>query len=317
VNAGTLTGIQATGAGGSIAITENIIGNTASNNMRIGTAGTTTQTGIIRGIINGNSGNVQITGNTIRNMIHNGSGQTTLLRGIEYQAGTGNISRNIVSNMSAAGFFQSFSTQVGVGILVSSGSTGIAVDSNTIYNLALTSTSTNGAVISGIYAGIPSTSSGIVNGLSITRNRIYDLSNGTASTAAATPSCIIGIFCGNSNVANPLTIANNMIALGQGQTTNSAIIGIHSYHAAAQNYAARIYHNSIDIGGTATTGAQPSFDYYRGDFSATALTVPTVDIRNNIFVNNRNGGSGKHYAIANGYPNAPSSSTGWSAGASD
>jgi hypothetical protein len=73
----------------------------------------------------------------------------------------------------------------------------------------------------------------------------------------------------------------------------------------------------VHIDGTVTAGAQPSFAYYRGDFSITASSVPTVDIKNNILSNYRAGGTGKHYAIANGYPNVASSATGWGANASD
>jgi hypothetical protein len=317
VNAGTLVGIQTLGAGGTTSIINNTVGNTTANNMRIGIAGTTTQSGIIRGIINSNTGTVHIINNTIRNMVHNGTASTALLRGIEYQGGTGNISGNTLSNLSAGGSIANFSTQAGVGILISSTSTGIVVDSNTVYNLTLPTAGTTGAVLSGIYAGIPSASLGIVNGLTITRNRIYNLSNANVATSTTAPAIIAGIFCGNANAANPMTITNNMIALGNTQTTNTAIIGIFSYYATAQNYTARIYHNTVDIEGAVGSGAQPSFAYYRGDFSATASSVPTVDIRNNIFVNNRAGGTGKHYAIANGYPNAASSATGWPAAASD
>lgn len=316
-NAGTLVGISTSGAGGNTTIMGNIIGNTLAGNMRIGTAGVTTQGGIARGIINTNSGTVDVKLNTIRNLVNNGTASTALFRGIESQAGSGMIFGNNLNNISAGGTIASFSTQAGIGILISSTATGIAVDSNTISNLALTNAGTTGAVISGIYAGIPSASSGIVNGLAITRNRIYNLSNANVASSTTAPATIAGIYCGNANAANPMLINNNMISLGSAQGTNSAVIGIFSHYATAQNYTAKIYHNTVNITGTVSSGAQPSFCYYRGDFSATSSSVPTVELINNLFTNSRSGGTGKHYAIANGYPNAVSSATGWAATASD
>lgn len=314
-NAGTLTGIQLTGTGGVISVSNNTIGNTQANNMRLGTAGATTQGGIIRGIINSNTGTIRIHGNTIQNMANFGTASTSLLRGIESQAGAGTITKNIVSNMSAGGSIANFSTQAGVGILINSTVVGQLVDSNIIYNLSLTNAATTGAVLSGIYAGVPSATTGITNGIIITRNRIYGLSNANTSTSATAPAIIAGIYCGNNNAANPMTIANNMIALGSAQNNSLAVIGIFSHYANAQNYTARIYHNSVSITGTVASGAQPSFCYYRGDFT-NASSVPTIDMKNNIFSNTRSG-SGVHYAIANGYPAVTSSGTGWNAGASD
>lgn len=316
-NAGTLVGISTSGTNAVINIENNVIGNTTANNMRIGTASVTTNGGNIRGIFNTATGTVQILSNTIRNLVNNGAAATSLFRGIEYQAGTGSIAKNIVSDLSTGGFLAGFGTQTGVGILVNSTSTGIAVDSNVIYNLKVTNTGTDGAVVSGIFAGNASNASGVLSGINITRNRIYNLSNATASTSAAAPSCIVGISLGNSVLGSLVTVANNMIGLGHAQTTNTSVIGIINHYVSALDYTARIYHNSIEIAGTAASGAQPSFDYYRGNFGNTAFTTPTVDIRNNIFVNNRNGGTGKHYAIANGYPNTVSSATGWPAGASN
>ena len=71
-----------------------------------------------------------------------------------------------------------------------------------------------------------------------------------------------------------------------------------------------IYYNSIHIEGVVTSGAQPSFGYLRGDFSATARNS-AVDIKNNIFNNTRTGGTGKHYAISNQYGATTPVNTGW------
>jgi hypothetical protein len=57
--------------------------------------------------------------------------------------------------------------------------------------------------------------------------------------------------------------------------------------------------------------------FQRGDLSATAAGVYTIDAKNNIFNNTRSGGTGKHYAISNNYGAVTSTATGWGANASD
>ena len=106
-----------------------------------------------------------------------------------------------------------------------------------------------------------------------------------------------------------------MIALGSSQATNTSFIGIWNQVNPAAGYDQKVYYNSIYIDGTVAAGTQPSFAYYRGNFTST-FTGPMLDIKNNILVNKRSGGTGSHYAIANSY-GAASSASGWPAGASD
>ncbi|HPI54380.1 MAG TPA: right-handed parallel beta-helix repeat-containing protein, partial [Chitinophagaceae bacterium] len=146
-----------------------------------------------------------------------------------------------------------------------------------------------------------------------TRNKVYGLSNAGTSVTTTAPSAIVGIGVRSGTTA--LAIQNNMISLGDGITTNSAIIGIMLNHGSTPDPIDNVYFNSIYINGTATSGAQPSIGIYRGDFSVTARVV-TVNIKNNIVSNQRGGGTGKHYAIANNL-GATTSATGWAANASN
>ena len=152
-------------------------------------------------------------------------------------------------------------------------------------------------------------------GTTVSRNRIYDISNASTSISVTLPGTVSGIFVRGHATGTPLSFINNMISLGDGQTTNTCFFGIWSANSNANAFSHNVYFNSIYINGTAASGAQPSFAILRGDLSTTTRTQ-TMDIRNNIFVNMRSGGTGKHYAIANNY-GATASTTGWGANASN
>ncbi|MEI9912786.1 MAG: hypothetical protein WDO71_25955 [Bacteroidota bacterium] len=181
---------------------------------------------------------------------------------------------------------------------------GAVVNSNTINSLSLSNTGTVGNNIAGIaiYAGTST----------ISNNQIYDINNASTSTATATPGTATGIFLRQPN--GTITLYNNMISLGNGQATNTAFNGIWQQNSAVA-YTLNEYFNTINIEGTAATGAQPSFCHNRSSYSIMTVTT-TVDIRNNIFNNTRSGGTGKHYAIGNCY-GATAVATGWAANASN
>ena len=308
---GNMTGIQAQGTSGTITIMGNTIGNNTAHNMRIGTLGTTTGNGVIRGINNQNQGSISIQNNLIQNLTHYSSNALSLFRAIEMQQGTGSIEGNTIRHITANGTSTSVLTTEGAGILVTSSGVGIQVLKNTISNLnVINVTTANGLALHGIYLGSN------VNGPTISGNRIFALANASTSVSATIPGVTAGIYLRDANVANPVTVSNNMISLGSGQSTNTAIIGIWNHVNSTTGYTARIYYNTVNIEGTVAAGAQPSFGYLRGDFSPATFNGPVVDIKNNIFTNRRTGGTGKHYAIANSY-NITSSATGWASNASD
>ena len=312
VLSGTINLINLPAATGTYNINNNTLGNTTANNIVIGTVATTSNSGIIRGIFNVNSGTVNITSNTIQNLTHNSSG-TGLFRGIEFQQGTGTISGNIVNQITTNGTPAGLATPAGLGIIVTSALSGITVAQNIITNLNLINTTGNSTVVIGIWVAT-------APGISVTKNILYGFTNASFSSATTSPPIMAGIYHRDGSAAAPtMTFANNMISLGNSQSTNTAIIGIWSgaNSTIIPTLTSKIYYNSVNIEGTVAVGAQPSFCYYRGDFSATSFTTPPViDIKNNIFTNTRSGGIGKHYAISNGYPNAGNAS-GWGVNASN
>lgn len=177
------------------------------------------------------------------------------------------------------------------------------IDSNTIYSLQGTNTGTGAYTVIGI---------GVSNcGANVTRNIIYDLRNAGTGTTATTPPRAIGIIVRFLIGNQGSWVANNMISLGDGQTTNTTFIGIAAQSAAAATIAC--YYNSVNITGTVGAGALPSYGFYRGTHTTTTETVP-VYLRNNIFNNNRTGGTGSHYAIGN---QGTSPASGWPANSSD
>ena len=329
-NSGSVTGINTVGGTtGIINVSNNTIGNSVNPNLRMGTLtlagslsnvgdtfGVGTGAGVFRGILNSSTGAVTIGPNTIRNASLNSSNSGAAFRGIEHTSGAGGvyvISNNTITNLTTASTnvnLSPFGTNMltGVGILLNGNTAGTSVTQNTISLLSLTNTTTNGTNLAGIGIG-----SG--NLTSVSRNVIYDLSNASTSVSATLPGSVSGIFTrsGNNSAQN---FFNNMITLGNAQATNTCIVGIWGNLSQTNNpTVVNVYYNSIYITGTVTSGAQPSFGFLRGDLSTTEKTVP-VDVRNNIFYNDRTGGTGIHYAISNNY-GATATATGWGANASN
>ncbi|MFZ4707798.1 MAG: beta strand repeat-containing protein, partial [Bacteroidales bacterium] len=324
---GAITGINSAGTG-TFLISGNTIGNATNPNLRMGnlttgtnlsnvgtTFGVTSGTSTFNGILNGSTGSVTIgtlsLPNTIRNASQNSTSTTALFRGIQTTAGTPVISFNTISNITSAGTSVSFSNGGvgGIGIYMYVGTTPV-ITNNTIFNLSLTNTGTGGYNLAGISYTGPATS------MTISKNKIYGLSNASTSTTTTAPGTATGIFI-RDGFGISTSIDNNMISLGNGQTTNTAFIGIWAQYGLGSSTTYKIYHNTINIEGTVVTGAQPSMGIQRGDFSTTASTVQIIDAKNNFFNNTRTGGTGKHYALANNYGVVTSSATGWGANASN
>jgi len=298
-------------AAGTPTIFRNTIGSpTTANSIHSATVSTSATAQVVIGINVTNTVTVpnSISNNTIANMTQAGTGNNHYLRGISY-AGTGlcTIADNIIHDLKGA---SSNTTQAGGGtavqgiIYTGTSPGGAAITGNTIYTIMATNTGAFATSVAGI--GYSNPSSG-----NISNNKIYDLRNASTGTTATAPPNAIGILI--RALLGPTTFANNMISLGDGQTTNTQFVGfMNSFNTAGP---LNLYFNSVIISGTAASGALPSFCFYRGNNTTTALTTP-VDIRNNIFVNNRTGGTGLHCAIANNY-GAVASATGWGANASN
>ena len=326
--AGSITGINIAGASSSYDVSGNTIGNATNPNLRMGnlttgtslsnvgtTFGSASGLALFRGIFSEiatvtSSGTIGT--DALPNIIRNAASTSTSssnnggIRGIT-ATGTPVIRNNTITNLSTSSANASVTNTLlaGMGIFMNSASVnGAVVTKNTISNLALTNAGALGTNLAGIalYGGTTEVSG----------NNISRLSNASTSTTATTPGTVSGIFLRQPGGVQ--TISNNMISLGNGQTTNTSFIGIWQQNSAV-SYTLNAYHNTINIEGAAASGAQPSFGLYRGSFTTTQVTT-TSDIRNNIFTNTRSGGTGPHFAIANNYA-ATVTATGWGAGASD
>ncbi len=309
--AGAVFGINITGASASVAIEGNTIGNTTANNMRAGTLGSTTGSSILAGIniTNSSIGSMSILNNTIQNLSSYGISTGGFLRGINTPASglctiAYTITGNTINNLTTTGASTTYSN----GLVAANGiscACGVSatISENTISNIAGAGTPATGVNITGIgLAGI--------NNPKIFKNKIFGITNTSTSTSITAPATASGILIRSGN--GSFDIYNNMISLGTGQTTNTAFVGILGNHGTSPDPTNNIYFNSIYIGGTANTGAQPSFGIARTDFSVNAR-IATFNIKNNIIVNERSGGTGKHYTLANNYGATVPSATGWTA----
>ncbi len=312
--AGSVAAINVSGTPASLTISGNTIGNATANNLRGGTGGLTTGNSLVSGINLGitGSGTLAIANNTLQNLASFGTGNSGFVRGI----GTGgvpsvaaslNISGNTISNLVTDNTNNSISSgQVGAAAIILGLGTNSTISDNLISDIARTNT----GAITGWTAGIVHATA---TNTTITRNRIFGLSNASTSTLATAPGIVAGIAIRSGGTA--ITMTNNMIALGSGQTTNTTFIGIQGVHGSTPDPVDQIYFNTINITGTAAAGALPSFGFLRGDLSATVRNQ-TVDLRNNLITNTRSGGTGAHFAIANNF-GATAGATGWAANASN
>lgn len=312
--AGTVSGINVSGIATLLTITGNTIGNSTANNMRGGTLGFTTGASWVQGIYFGSTPtSTIITNNTIQNLASYGTTSAGYVRGM-WTPGvsgvtssftiTGNTFANFITNAPNVSIANAILGAVGIHLGQGNNS---VISGNTIYNIEQANTGASGYLAGGI-AHANATNTIIRN------NKIYGIINASTSVSATAPGIAYGILIRSGTTA--VTVQNNMISLGRGQATNTAFIGIQGNHGSTPNPIDYIYYNTINIEGTAASGSQPSFGFYRGDFSTTARTI-TVDVRNNIINNTRSGGTGKHYAIANNYGATTVSATGWGANASN
>jgi hypothetical protein len=219
----------------------------------------------------------------------------------------GLINSNNINTLSSAGTPASFTNPAVAGILFTGSSNGNNIfdthdiSQNTINNLSSTATADINNTTVGIY---------LTNSIyQVHRNNIYDLKN-KANGATNNPS-IIGINA-RANFDTSF-IFNNMISLGNGETTNVQVIGI------LQNFNAgspvNTYYNSLYITGTGAGGNNKrSAALLRGtETFGTGITTP-YDVVNNILYNVRTGGTGTNYAIANTHSTPV---TGWTTDSND
>ena len=188
---------------------------------------------------------------------------------------TGNIIRNLTMNAPNVG---TGSTASGIGLWIdnSSATAGNNIGQNTVESVSNTN-ATAAVSITGLHYNGATTGVHIVQ-----RNRISGISTPTTTSS-------LGIVSGINIIGGLTTYQNNMVILGNDMTNSPVINGINETVAGTDN----LYHNSVYIGGSPTTGTANSFAFQ------SSITTNTRNYRNNIFFNNRDnaGATGKHYAI--------------------
>lgn len=296
--AASITGIQVTK--GTNTISGNTIGSTTTaNSLRASTSVSTGAAQRVTGIESANGGSANdatITGNTVANLLNNSTQANAQIRGIVTSVGVNTISGNTVRNLTGP---SSSTGPAVVGIWQTSTAAGQTVSENVVHSLsntlnaAITPDPNAAVVVTGIYY------SGGIDGTNvIERNFVHSLYLDSNSPSAELSGLHFASGC-------TFTAQNNMVRVGidaSGASTASAaaVRGLYDNDNGA-SLPRNFIHNSVYVGGTATSGATNTFAY------SSSSQYNSRDIRNNIFVNARSnsGGTGKHYAMTNGSVTAP------------
>jgi hypothetical protein len=314
-NGCSIQGIINSATSGAQPITNNIIANLTNNNNSGNSA--TVATGGVGGISVSGAGQYTITGNSIKNL----STATT------YSAATGPAAFGIVSSSTNAATNISNNLITDITSSLTTGSTqavGISATAgvNTISNNKITVIRNNTQNITTVAASVGINMASTTAGQNISGNTIHSLITNSGLTVRAYGINYAGPTSGTNNIAantihsftannttssniqagiylasGTCTVANNVIRLGL-KADNSPVdysnllVGIQDASTSVNN----IYYNSVFITGASGVGiAGNSYAMYR---SATPGATETV--KNNIFANNRTGGSStsRHFAYA-------------------
>jgi hypothetical protein len=266
-------GIYKTAASGTTTINSNIIGSPSTANSLQAVSTSTATNQIIMGIYSAGTGAVSVSNNTVANIknecLYSSSSFSTV--GIATYGGANTISGNSLHDISCSYFLT-------VGILQQSKINGFnqTITKNSIYNLSNTHPSSIGGVYAIYYDG-PTTGTNTING-----NFIHSLNISSANTSCSMDGIVL--------VSGVVACTNNIINIGNNNANPFSIYGIWDDGASGQSNS--IYYNTIYISGTTTGTTSNTFAYSKKNNSG------ITNLRNNIFVNARSGGSsGKHYAI--------------------
>ena len=279
----TFYGIFKSGAGATT-ISGNTIGSsTTARSINITSASTSVAQKVYGISSTPSSSTVTIADNTVANIVNgttnSTAGATGQIVGISANAGTHNVTGNIVRDLTIANAnTNAISSASVIGISFPGPvSTAQTIIGNTIYNLSNTYDSFAGSVHGIYFAGSNSAAS------MISRNFIHSLSvDGMFSTAAKIYG--IRIYAGNT------TYSNNIISLSVSSQTD--ICGIFEPGSANNNN--KLYFNTVYLSGSLPSGStNVSYGIY------CAGTTSVRDFRNNVLVNARStpDAANKHYAI--------------------
>ncbi len=268
------TGISL-GGGNNHSVTGNFIGGQSANcgGSPWVNSGAVTFTGIYS---TGSSTTANtISGNTIQNISLSNTGSAPFI-GINLNGGKASVLNNLIGHESSASSITIAGTATVIGInSVNADLT--TLTGNTLANISQT-TSGSAGYFDGIWLA------GNAN-KTISLNKIYKCGPTSASTGS---SYTDGIYIpGTSGGTMTYTIYNNMISLGHGISNNHVYAGIDDNGYSGNNIIC--YFNSVSIGGTCTSSSV-SYAFLKRDATNETLM-------NNVFQNDRSGGTGKHYAI--------------------
>lgn len=128
--------------------------------------------------------------------------------------------------------------------------------------------------------------------ITITRNIINNIDNLSGTTD------VIGIALRSFNVGSAVRIYNNFINLNAMNSTTDELFGIEFGTVSANNpFDAKVYHNTIIIGGLASGGTAGNVNSAAFSIAASD-SLAKIDFRNNICINTRSGGAEQHLAIS-------------------
>ncbi len=244
-----------------------------------------------------------VNNNTIRNMHMPGTQSSLTVRGIftSFPTAAPTISGNTINNLTSnsSNLANTGTNMAIIGIaLATSGSTVATVTNNTVSALrALNTAGTATPNVTGISL------SGGQNTI-INANRIFDLTNASTSTSVLPTPSVAGISISSGSVN--AFVSNNQITLGSGATQNTQFNGIWLLFNTT-SFTLNAINNSVLITGASAGGNQNSYAFLRGNNTATEIST-FLNLQNNILANNRTGGTGTHYALANQTP-APTNNT--------
>ncbi len=276
-------------------IRKNLVGSTTVANS-IQNSGTGSIIGIQAQMTSLNAPTVLIDSNVVANMTSYGVESGISFRGIVFgNSGTSipTITNNKVFNCSVncsniTSVFATNTIVAATGIGIYAIVLGGRVANNTVYNIRANNTGAAPTIVTGLFVNF-------ANNTIFSNNRVYDIINLSTNTNINAPAVACGIMIATAQ--NSITLQNNQISLGTGQTNSPMYIGI--WQSTSGNFTINSFFNSVYIGGTATSGIHSSFGYLRGNNYVTSSYTSIVNAKSNILMNDRKGGTGKHYAIGN------------------
>jgi hypothetical protein len=200
------------------------------------------------------------------------------------------IRNNTVRAMKGNNTSTNASTFVTMGMYCSV--TNATIENNTIEDIYNFNSIAAGPAVKGIF--FAATAGTLRN------NRITNIRAGGTQTGANAP-WVHGIYVSTGNPA----IHNNFISVGMNTGGEARVNGITFNHTT--NPGGAVNFNTVYVTGVTASGTNNSFAFNR-------LNTGLVTLRNNLFYNERTGGTGGHYAIGN---TAGTPGTNWTSTTSD